>query len=123
MKTLKKQSAATTSLPEPDERVSLSVLAPDTVTEKEEEDSYADASSSTSQRRQLHGAISTKLIATLVLFIGSGACGLILAFGITAAKGDQEQQFKILATETVRQVELVWNRYELATLWIHQATR
>jgi signal transduction histidine kinase len=132
MKPLQKQSAAI-SLSEPDETApvpgSVSVSVSDTVPEKQDlknglsGDSHADASSSTSQRHQPHGARTTKLIATLILFIGAGACGLILAFGITAAKSDQKQQFQILATETIRQVELVWDRYELATLWIHQATR
>jgi hypothetical protein len=32
-------------------------------------------------------------------------------------------RIEILATETVRQLELVGDIYELATLWIHQATR
>jgi signal transduction histidine kinase/CheY-like chemotaxis protein len=83
-----------------------------------------NSSPCTSQRRQSQGgARTTKLIATLIIFIGTGACGLILAFGITAAKGDQRQQFNIIATETVRQFELVWEQYELAALWIHQATR
>jgi signal transduction histidine kinase/CheY-like chemotaxis protein len=124
MQPLQKQSAAhAISSSETDERA-----VPETVAEKEnlgnglKEESCADASS-TSQRCQPHGARTTKLIATLILFIGTGACGVILAFGITAAKSDQKQQFKILATETVRQVELVWDRYELAALWIHQATR
>jgi signal transduction histidine kinase/CheY-like chemotaxis protein len=121
MKTLQKQNVVN-SLSELDERAP--VLVADSMAEKEgldncmKGDSYADASSSNGQRRH-----ATKLIATLILFIGTGACGLILAFGITAAKSDQKQQFKILATETVRQVELVWDRYELAALWIHQATR
>jgi signal transduction histidine kinase/CheY-like chemotaxis protein len=127
MKPFQKPSAAISSASQSDERAPLS----DIVAEKEdvedglEEESCADASSltSTSQQPQPHGAGTTKLIAALILFIGTGACGIILAFGINAAKSDQEKQFKILATETVRQVELVWDRYELATLWIHQATR
>jgi signal transduction histidine kinase/CheY-like chemotaxis protein len=130
MKLLRQQSVTATSLFEPNERAPVSgesVSA--TVTEKEgletylKGDSCSDASSSTSQRRQAHGARTTKLIATLILFMGTGACGLIIAFGVTAARNDQQQQFEILATETVRQFELVWDRYELATLWIHQATR
>jgi signal transduction histidine kinase/CheY-like chemotaxis protein len=134
MNLLRKQShSAATSLSDPEQApVSGSGLrpVPDIVVEKEDlesglkGDSSADASSSTtSQRRQPHGARTTKLIASLILFIGTGACGIILAFGITAAKSDQKQQFEILATETVRQFELVWDRYEMATLWIHQATR
>jgi signal transduction histidine kinase/CheY-like chemotaxis protein len=119
----------------PDDRAPLSE---DIVVEKEDvengleedESSCADASSSsltgstsTRQQPQPHGARTTKLIAALILFIGTVASGIILAFGVTAAKSDQEQQFKLFATETARQVELVWDRYELATLWIHQATR
>jgi hypothetical protein len=129
MKPLQKESTPN-SVSESDERAPVSGLGTgsDTVAGKENlehgmnGDSCADASSS-SQRRQPHGARTTKLIATLILFIGTGACGLILALGITAAKSDQKQQFEILATETVRQVELVWDRFELAALWIHQATR
>jgi hypothetical protein len=132
MELFPKQIAAT-SLSQPMEGAPASVLSevvPDTVVEKEDlgdglqGDSYAGASSSSaSQRRQPHGARTTKWIAALIIFIGTGACGLILAFGMTAANSDQRQQFKLLATETTRQVELVWDRYELATLWIHQATR
>jgi signal transduction histidine kinase len=134
MEALQKQSAATSSGSEPDERAPVSVSVPGSGSDivakenlenglKEELSSCRDASSSTSQRPQPHGSRTIKVIATLILFIGTGACGIILEFGITAAKGDQKQQFKILATETARQVELVWDRYELATLWIHQATR
>jgi signal transduction histidine kinase len=125
MKPLQKQSDATYLSEPSNERAPVSGI----VIEKEDletcskGDSCSDASSSTSQRRQPHGARPTKLIATLILFIGIGACGIILAFGITAAKGDQKQKFEILATETVRQFERVWDQYELATLWIHQATR
>jgi signal transduction histidine kinase/CheY-like chemotaxis protein len=129
MKPFQKQSAANSSS-KSDERAPVSVSGPDTVAEKEglgngrKGESRADTSSSNSQQRQPHtGARTTKLIATLILFIGTGACGLILALGITAARSDQKQQFEILANETVRQVELVWDRYELAALWIHQATR
>lgn len=79
--------------------------------------------SSSPQRRQPHSARTTNLIATLILFIGALACGLILALGATAANSEQKQQFKICATEAVHQLELVWNRYESATLCIHQTTR
>jgi signal transduction histidine kinase/CheY-like chemotaxis protein len=125
MKPLPKQSIATSL----SERNETRAPVPYKVTEKKSlknglnGDSCSGASSSTSQRREAHGARTTKLIATLILFIGTGACGLILAFGITAANYEQKQEFEILATETVRQFELVWDRYELATLWIHQATR
>jgi hypothetical protein len=37
----------------------------------------------------------------------------------TSGKGSPSRG---IATETVRQIEL-WDRYELATFWIHQATR
>jgi signal transduction histidine kinase/CheY-like chemotaxis protein len=127
MKPLQEEGAAT-SLYSNDERSQVSESLTDTVTEKEDletglkGESKADMSSQ-GQRRQPHGAKCTRLIAALILFIGTGAFGLILAFGVTAAKSDQRQEFKILATETVRQVELVWDRYELAALWIHQATR
>jgi signal transduction histidine kinase/CheY-like chemotaxis protein len=129
MKPLQKQSTAT-SLSKPDEKAPGSAgSGSDTMPEKEDlenrfnEDSYADASTSSPRRRQPHGARTTQLIATLIMFIGTGACGLILAYGITAARSDQRQQFKICATETVHQLEMVWDRYELATLLIHQATR
>jgi signal transduction histidine kinase len=129
MKPLQKERAAT-SLSVPDGRMLSPVSLSDTVTEKEDpenglkgESCAEHASSSSQQRQQPHGARTTKLIATLILFIGTVASGLILAFGVTAAKTDQKQEFKIHATETVRQVELVWGRYELAALWIHQATR
>jgi signal transduction histidine kinase/CheY-like chemotaxis protein len=117
-----------TSLSEPDESTLSPGSLSDRLAEKEDlenglkGESKSDASSS-SQRRQPHGARTTKLIAALIFFIGTGACGLILAFGICAAKNDQRQEFNIIAHETVRQVELVWDRYEMATLWIHQATR
>jgi signal transduction histidine kinase/CheY-like chemotaxis protein len=112
-------------LTEPDERATGSGTGSDTGPEKEDleddlkGDSYADAS----RRRQPNVARTTNLIAALILCIGAGACGLILAFGASAAKSDQKQQFKICATETVHQIEMVWDRYELATLLIHQAAR
>jgi signal transduction histidine kinase/CheY-like chemotaxis protein len=123
MNLFKKQSTAT-SFFDPNERAQVSGGS-DMMSEKEgledgSKEGDSDSDASCPQPRQLRGSRTTNLIATLILFIGAGACGLILAFGTNAAKSDQKQQFKICATETVHQLEMVWDRYELATLLIHQ---
>ena len=91
MEPFQRPSAATHLASQPEvERAPL----PDVAVEKEAVENGSQEESCASQQPQPHGARTTKLVAALILFIGTGACGILLAFGITAAKAIRSSSSK-----------------------------
>jgi signal transduction histidine kinase/CheY-like chemotaxis protein len=73
------------------------------------------------------GARSNKFLARLILIfmitIGVGASVLFLEMGITNARTDEFQRFDRSATDLIQEIETAFHDYEVAGLWIQEASR
>jgi len=76
-----------------------------------------------SHRRRKKLANRPGLIAALIILLGTAAFGIILGFGITAAKQDQENYFESLARDLLHDFEEALGSFVMAGLWLHQACR
>ncbi|CAB9497323.1 cyclase soluble subunit alpha-3 [Seminavis robusta] len=65
----------------------------------------------------------TKIVALLVLLVGTAASAGFLYMGLTNAKKDQEESFDRAAADFSKSITAAWNDYESTTLWIHETCR
>jgi signal transduction histidine kinase/CheY-like chemotaxis protein len=86
-----------------------------------------DSPSSSSRRHVMRRATREVRRATripfLIIIIGAAAFALILGIGITAARREQDKQFKQLSKDLVRHFGKSWDQYTGASLWVQQASR
>lgn len=66
---------------------------------------------------------SNFLIMCLIIFLGLATSCAFLAIGITAAKGDQQEQFERRAEDLVNRIERSWHDYVVAASYIHGRCR
>ena len=68
-------------------------------------------------------SVSTRvwLVKVLILVAGGAAAGILLGYGITAARKDQERRFCHIADDLLTQFQLALDDYVTAGLWVWQA--
>lgn len=65
---------------------------------------------------------SSWLFVGLILLTGFCAAGIILGFGLSSAKQDEDSTFERVSKDLLTQVDTAFNDYVLAGLWMHQTT-
>jgi len=87
------------------------------------EDENVKKNKRTSSLHRKNLASRPGLIAALIILLGTAAFALILGFGITAARHDEQAHFEKHASDILHELEEAFYSYVGAGLWLHQACR
>lgn len=65
----------------------------------------------------------SKVVAVLVVLVGSIAATLFLYIGVTSANDKKDSEFKSHARDTAQSIENTWREYERTALYVHNSCR
>jgi hypothetical protein len=65
----------------------------------------------------------TLVFTVLIALVGVGVSAAFVGLGIQGADNDKQLQFEKQANERIKAVEIAWQNFEVAGLWIHEACR
>jgi hypothetical protein len=65
----------------------------------------------------------TLVFTVLIALVGVGVSAAFMGLGIQGADNDKQLQFEKQANERIKAVEIAWQNFEVAGLWIHEACR